>query len=361
MNHSLCGTRAMRSLLAVATAGTLAMGTAAVAAPDSLTVTTGHPPVFMWTKMVDEVFLPEINRGLEEAGLDPIDFNTAYGTVAKPGTELQTIGDGVSDMGYVPTLFHAGELPLQNVSYMIPFGAEDLGAVIEVGDGLTSSIPAMRDAFERFDQVPLAGAAVDTYHLFTNFPVNSLADLEGRKIAAPGPAANWLQGTGAVPVASNLNEYYNNLKLGVYDGVLVFTTAAAAGKLHEVAPYVTLANFGAQYVGALTVNTDVWDDLSDEEQTIFREAAGKWRDAFIEGQRARAVGALEGIRASGATVTELSAADREAWAAAMPDVPGDWARTMEEAGLPGIEVVNGYVAGLRDRGIEGPRDWTIAE
>ena len=331
------------------------------AAPGSLTVTTGHPPVFLWTRMIDEVLLPEINAGLEAAGLEPIDFNRAFATVAKPGTELQTIERGISDMGYVSTLFHASELPLQNVSYMIPFGAEDPGLVIEVGDALAAEIPAMNEAYARHDQVPLAGAAVDAYHLMTTFPVDGLADLDGRKIAAPGPAANWLQGTGAVPVASNLNEYYNDINLGVYDGALVFLTAAAAAKLHEVAPHVTLVNFGAQYVGNLTVGTSVWEDLTEEERAIFRDAAAAWRDAFTEAMRGATAGALETMEAAGATVTRLPEAERQRWADGLPDVAGDWARAMEAQGLPGVAVVNGYVEGLSERGVELPRDWRVTD
>ena len=49
----------------------------------------------------------------------------------------------------------------------------------------------------------------------TDFPVESLADLRGRKIAAPGPAINWLSGTGAVGVSGNLTSYYNELQTGV--------------------------------------------------------------------------------------------------------------------------------------------------
>ena len=60
----------------------------------------------------------------------------------------------------------------------------------------------MKAAWEANGLEYLGGAiGIDDYLLMTNFPVNSIADLEGRKIGAPGPAVNWLKGTGAVGVS----------------------------------------------------------------------------------------------------------------------------------------------------------------
>ena len=60
--------------------------------------------------------------------------------------------------------------------------------------------------------------------------------------------------TGAVGVSGNLTTYYNEIKTGVYDGVIVFASAALPGKLYEVAPYITKIGFGAQYAGGIAAN-----------------------------------------------------------------------------------------------------------
>ena len=46
---------------------------------------------------------------------------------------------------------------------------------------------------------------------------------------------------------------YNEIKTGVYDGVIVFASAALPGKLYEVAPYITKVGFGAQYAGEIWI------------------------------------------------------------------------------------------------------------
>src|SRR5690606_38539895 len=168
------------------------------------------------------------------------------------GGELEALEAGLADVGIVPTVFEPTNLPLQNVTYYLPFGTTDPFVVAEVMNGMHDDIPELVEAWEDFDLTYLgSGFSLDNYTLMTTFPVNSLDDLRGRRIGAPGAAVNWLENTGAVGVAGNLATYYNDIQTGVYDGVITFPTAAAPARLQEVAPYVTLMDFGAQYAGTL--------------------------------------------------------------------------------------------------------------
>ena len=115
----------------------------------------------------------------------------------------------------------------------------------------------LQDACEDQNVVFLGPSGIDTHHFFTNFPVNSLADLEGRQILAPGPAANLIKHLGAVPENGGLPSYYNQIQTGVADGVVVIVTGAFPNRQYEVAPYVTLAVLGAWMTGGLGINKDV--------------------------------------------------------------------------------------------------------
>ncbi len=216
-----------------------------------LTAAAGHPPVFLWVKLVDEFFIREVDKRLAAAGKHKIEWTRAWGgTLIKLGAESKGIGDGVADLGFVSTIFEAAKFPTQNVSYYAPFGTDDIGVVTQVVNELQGRIPAMGQAWSKNNLVYLGGAALDAYHIWTSFPLKSVDDLKGRKITAPGPAANWIKGTGAVAVAGNLNTYYEDIKSGVSNGVITFATGAWGAKVHEVAPYITKVNFGAQYAGA---------------------------------------------------------------------------------------------------------------
>ena len=130
-----------------------------------VTVAAGHPPVFLWVKLLDEFFIPEVDRRLKEAGLSlAIEWNRAYGgTLAKLGSELDTMRDGISDAGFVSTVFEAAKMPLQNVSYDCPFGVEDVFLLAAIVERLQDSIRGMGEAWTRHGLVYLGGAALDTY------------------------------------------------------------------------------------------------------------------------------------------------------------------------------------------------------
>src|SRR5690606_27549886 len=280
-------------------------------------------------------FIPTVDAALE--GTDySVDWTEAYGgTLASVGGELEAIEDGLAEIGGVPTVFEPTSLPLQNVTYFTPFGTPDASVILEIVDNLDAEIPGMAESWHEYDVEYLGGGfALDNYLLMTNFPVNSIDDLEGRRIAAPGPAVNWLEGTGAVGVAGNLTTYYNDLQTGVFDGVIVFPTAAAPAKLQEVAPHITITDFGAQYAGSVVANKPWFDEQPEAVQAALREGAKAYTEAYLQEQSSRVEAALAGMQENGGTLTTLSDEEKARWAAALPQIADTWAKAAEADNLP---------------------------
>jgi TRAP-type C4-dicarboxylate transport system substrate-binding protein len=343
---------------AVALAAALALP--ARAETIQVTVVNGHPPIFLWVKHLTETFIPTVNAALEGSG-HTIEWTENYGgTLAAVGGELEAVEDGLAQVGAVPTVFEPTSLPLQNVTYYTPFGPSDPALVMQVMDDLHRTVPGMVASWEKYGIEYLGGGfALDNYVLMTNFPVTSIDDLQGRKIGAPGPAVNWLEGTGAVGVAGNLTTYYNDIQTGVFDGVIVFPTAAAPAKLHEVAPYVTVTDFGAQYAGSLVANKDWFDDQPAAVQEALRKGAVAYTEAYLAEQSARVAAAMTVLGGTDPSkVTALADAEKARWAAALPDVAGGWAANADGQGLPGTDVLNAYVGALKAAGAGLPRDWS---
>lgn len=342
-------------------AGMLCAGAGVAVAQDveRLTMTAGHPPVLSWVRLLDDYVIPEIDKRLAAAG-NPvvIEWTTAYGgTLAKIGAESDAIGSGISDMGIVAFVFEAAKFPLEQVTLFAPFATDDIRLIGKSIEKVRAATPAMQKAWEQAHVQCLGAAAIDTYHLITKFPVSSIDDLNGKKILAPGPAANWIKGTGAISVAGNLTTYYNDLKTGVADGVIVSAAPAYAVKLHEVAPYVIKANIGAQSTGCLAVNSDRLKSFPPAVQEIILDVGAGYTEKFAEVQMATANAAIEGMKAAGATISELSPAERKRWADALPPLGKEWAEAMAERGLPGQEVLSAYIQTLQEAGVEMPRDW----
>lgn len=344
-------------------AGTaLATGLAGPALADEtidITLVNGHPPIFLWVKHLTETFIPTVNAALAGSGYS-INWTEAYGgTLAAVGGELDAIEDGLAEVAIVPTVFLPTKLPLQNVTYNTPFGPADPALVMEVMDSLHDTIPGMSESWHAYDAEYLGGGfALDNYLLMTNFPVRSIDDLAGHRIAAPGPAVNWLEGTGAVGVAGNLTTYYNDIQTGVFDGVIVFATAAAPARLNEVAPYVTVTDFGAQYAGALVANQTWFADQPEAVQAALRAGAEAYTAAYVAEQATRVTAAMAAIAPDAAHLHVLSAEERARWAAALPDIAGTWAANADGLGLPGTEALTAYVGALQAAGASLGRDWS---
>ena len=338
--------------------GGLTGAPAALAEEIDVTIVAGHPPVFRWVKHASQTFIPAVNAALEGSGTT-INWSEQYGgALAKVGDELEAVEEGLAEIGIVTSLFDPAKLAVQNVTYFTPFVSSDSTVVGEWMDKLQFTNPDMQAAWAENGLEYLGGGiGIDDYLLMTKFPVNSIADLDGKKIGAPGPAVNWLKGTGAVGVSGNLTTYYNEIKTGGYDGVIVFASAALPGKLHEVAPYITKVGFGAQYAGGLAANKDWFDGLSPKVQQALRDAASADRVAYHKDLDASVAKFLGIMQAQGATVTEVDQAFREEWAAGMENVAQLWARRLDGEGKAGTAVLQSYMDTMRAAGATPVRNW----
>jgi len=350
----------MKKLVMTALATALLAGTSVASRAETInaTVVAGHPPVFRWVRLITEVFIPTVNKELE--GTDyTFNWDEQYGgSLAKVGDELEAIEEGLAEMGAVSSVFDPAKLSLQNVSYYTPFVSSNPDLVVEVIDGLHDTNPKMMETWDENNLVYLgAPSAIDDYLLMTTFPVNSMADLEGKKIGAPGPAVNWLEGTGAVGVSGNLTTYYNEIKTGVYDGVIVFATAALPGKLYEVAPYITKVGFGAQFAGSLAANKDWFNGLPDVVQKALMDAGDAYKAAYLADLNKAMESAFTAMAAQGATITEVDEAFRKQWADGMDNVAKKWAAQVDSEGKAGTEILNAYMNAIRAAGGTPVRNW----
>lgn len=347
------------TLALLALAASLSFTNAPVQAEDvNATIVAGHPPVFRWVKMFPEVFEPTVKKALEGTGHTITFTNQFGGSIAKVGEEPEAIGEGLAELGTVSSLFDAAKLPVQNVTYYTPFVSSDVAAIAKLMDRLHKEDPRMQKAYTNINIVPLgAPIVIDDYLIMTKFPLNSLDDLKGKKIAAPGPAINWLSGTGAVGVSGNLTTYYNELKTGVYDGVIVFASAALPGKLYEVAPYITKVGLGAQFSGLVGANKDWYDALPQEVKDALLKGADASRDWYVENLEAAVAGALKAMAEQGATVTDASPEMRTQWAAGMDNVAQTWATDLDAKGSKASEILELYMSEMRKLGATPLRDW----
>lgn len=349
----------MTKFTTTALAGVLALGAGLPAAAETwnFTIIAGHPPLTRGVSAISSHFVPEVSRRVAELGHE-INWTEAYaGAVAPPTGVLEAVESGVAEFGYVPQLFEGDKLPLEQITYVTPFGTSDLARVMGVIDKLYAEIPAMNQAWADNGQKVLAPVGVDTYHIVSKFPIETVSDLNGRKIGTAGLALNWLKGVDATPVAGALPDFYNAISTGLYDGIITFESVITPYKFYEVAPYITKINFGAQYASALTVNLDTWNSLPEDVQQIIQEVANEYRDIAAESYRDGGEASIATAVENGAKLSELSDEQRAAYAQKLPDIAREWAEQLDAQGKPGTEVLETYMRLSKEAGIEHARDW----
>lgn len=325
-----------------------------------LTIASSHMTSLPWVGVMHTLVVPESNRRLEAMGSPyRIRWTEAYGgSLYKLDNTLEAVEVGLTDIGWVGTLWELSKMPLQNVTYYAPFVTDDYQMLRVIMNDLQESVPALKDAWTQQNQHFLGGSVVDTYHLMTNFPVHSIDDLRGKKILAPGPSAAWLEGTGAVAVDGGLTTYYTDIATGVAQGVLTILTGAVPYDIQQVAPYVTLVGIGAQLTGGMSINLDTWNSLPDDVREVLTELGTEYSQGVADEIGVRYARALETLRNDkDVTVAELPPAEKRRWIEGLPDIAGRWIDDNEERGLPASEVLDIYMNAVRAHGGRPLRDW----
>lgn len=339
----------------------LALGAAMagpLAAQQSVTINIGssHPESNIWAYAMKNAFQPTVDRLLEEAGGEyRINWVEAYGGTLYRFNETRTaVRDGIVDIGMVGTVWEGSAMPLQNVTYFTPFATGDHEMLIEIFDELTDTLPELRDSWAEQNMIHLSSLITDSYDIYSNFPINSLGDINNRRINAPGTSANWLQGTGATPLDGALTTYYTDIQTGVSEGALSFATGIQPTRVYEVAPHLTRVGVGAMYFGGIAANLDSFNSWPEAVQEAVREAGRATSQAHGEYVSNRAEVALAEMEAAGLIISELPDADKQAWVNGLPNIVAPW---LEDGGDDAVVVIKAYFDALRERGVEPLRAW----
>lgn len=324
-----------------------------------LTIASSHNTALPWVGVMQSHVVTNANQRLQEAGSDyEIRWTQAYGgSLYKLDNTLEAVEIGLTDIGWVGTLWELSKMPLQNVTYFAPFATDDFQMIREIMNNLHDTMPALNQAWTDQNQHFLGGSVLDTYHLMTNFPVNSVADLRGKKILAPGVTAAWLEGTGAIAVEGGLTTYYTQIQTGVADGVIIMMTGAPPYRIHEVAPYITLVGIGGQLTGGMSVNLDTWNALPAQVRDVLSELGREYSQLVADELDRRYQNGLATMSNDGAIVSALPAAEKQLWIDAMPNIAGRWADAAEARGYPARAVLDAYMQELRARGERPMRQW----
>lgn len=313
-----------------------------------LTAISGYSPNALWVKIFLTEFIPEADRQLAATGKYEIDWNTPFGTVARPGGAFDAVQYGLGDIGIITTPFHADKLPFFNISYVTPFVTTDIGLVVRTVSDLNDRYPVLKQQWQDYDQVYLITAGlVDTYQAVMSEEIVSLEDFRGLKMSGVGMNLRYFEGLGAVGVSSSVADFYTNMATGLTAGAIVWPEAIMGYKLNEVGPYLIDVRLGAVSSVALSANQRTWERLPEEVQQALLESAVVYRDELARETVKRSLQAMEAFEEQGGTVISLSEEQRQKWADSIPALASAWVEGMESRDLPGQQLLRDYMEIMR--------------
>jgi TRAP-type C4-dicarboxylate transport system substrate-binding protein len=159
-------------------------------------------------------------------------------------------------------------------------------------------------------------------------------------------------------VATELATQYNALQTGVFEGIVLWQQAFTAFRLCELAKFRLDVDFGSVSPMLLTVNKDSWGKLPDEAKAAFREAAKVWSTESDRRITANSeAGRQRCEKEQGMKTVALSAADRRAWAMALPNVAQSWAKRQDAANLAGSKMLTAWMDYMREKKQPIVRQW----
>ena len=338
------------------------LGSAAMADTFTLRIGSGHPngPA-VYVADTANFFVPEVKRRVAEETEHEIEFVEGYGgAIAGVAETLESVQNGILDIGSYCICFEPAKLFLHNFPYYAPFGPQDSVQQMQATRATYDAVPWLEEQFTaEYDQVLLGLHGWDNYHLGTTDPWDTVEDLKGVKVGGAGPNLPWLEYAGAIPVQSTLPDGYLSLQTGVYSGWLMFPSAYLGFKFYEPSPNYTLIGFGAMGVNALTMNKRKFDSLPEDVQKILLEVGRAYEDQAGETLNGRQAAGLKGLAEVGANIKELGEDARAGWAASLAEFPNRQAKDADGRGMPGTEVMNAYLKAVADTGYSWPHEYVI--
>jgi len=249
---------------------------------------------------------------------------------------LRGVQDGVADMGSINPNYYPNQLPISGVFNVIPKGPVKYESQIMVYEKVNEKVLAWEQEFLSHNQIPLYKYALSDKAICSTKPIASLKDFENQKMRA---ASRWLldmmSAVGATPVSVPWADCYMALQTGTIDAVLTNLGSIHYAKLDEVAQNILLLpGLWAKPACFYTINTDVWNGLSEEIQGQFEEALEVAYTRYGKLYEEEWSTVVRETKEMGSIVNSMSKQDMEEWVSlpVVDKMQAQWIKEMEEQG-----------------------------
>jgi TRAP-type C4-dicarboxylate transport system substrate-binding protein len=168
--------------------------------------------------------------------------------------------------------YHAGQMPETDIESGLTFAWETFEHAWDAyfNRGLLEEI---RKVYAEHNIFWIPSFPDQIQQIGSSFPINSLADLKGKKIRATGVVAEYVKLLGASPVSIPAPEVYMALKLGTVDAALWGLVGVEDMKLKEVWKYFIVSPNCNTIVCSFLINMNAFKALPPDIKEILDKQA----------------------------------------------------------------------------------------
>jgi len=260
------------------------------------------------------------------------------GSVAKAKEIPDALSSGVGDIGDIITPYFQSKFPVNNaIGFFIP----QPNSTIEIALKMQKwhrVYPQFDAELKKYNLKAIGFRPLESYGLLCREPVNSLADLKGKRIRTYGYAyPKIVAAMGATPVSLSTTEAYGALQRGILDCSPIGPVLAKGWKLDEVAKYFIRFPFGASFGHIITMNRKSYDAMDDNTRTVIDGLGQEYAMQYATELAIQTEKILADWKEKGVTVIDFPTSE----AAELVKDPGvqevrkTWIEKANALGLPG--------------------------
>jgi TRAP-type C4-dicarboxylate transport system substrate-binding protein len=198
-------------------------------------------------KIVRAHFQAEVTRRVAEAGAGEIVWDEMHaGTLTRMGGVLEALEDDLALIGIVSVNHEARRLPLQNLTFQMPFTTESCTIVAAAYKTVHSNLAGMTDAMSAARQTYLSSIASDGYNLISEQPIHNAAEVRGLKVGVIGRLEDWIGGVLDIPQRLPDDTMGARMEAGVLGAAVLPTSEIGQLGLKRYADHYTRTGFGSQ-------------------------------------------------------------------------------------------------------------------
>ncbi|WP_173933948.1 TRAP transporter substrate-binding protein DctP [Chelativorans sp. Marseille-P2723] len=207
------------------------------------------------------------------------------GALLKGADQIEGLGDGIADAGYVCTGYDITRFPLASMAEM-PYLTEKGDALAAAVNELYETYPPLKEEFHR-NNLELLGTESPSPMIIgvgKDVRIEKAADLAGLKIRAFGPHAELLRdGGGIVPVFVEVSEIGTGLQTGLIDGYSTLPLwYPAAANFIDMTTNIVSPGVGTYYSCNISMNLDTYNSLDEDVKQIIAEVRKEFPKKTIE-------------------------------------------------------------------------------